>query len=110
MRRQGSVSVAANSSSGNVLAGSQIEIPERPSKVKFFATASATGIVGSISAGTRQLMEESHVSEANRFPQDPEDRILQDVAMANQRLSLIFRNTTGGALTVRWAVDSDFIG
>lgn len=107
MRVQGSNSVAANGSSGNVLSGKVIEIPERNSKVAFYAAAAATGIVGTVTAGARTLMEESHISPANRFPQDPEDRMVRDVALAGQRLSLSFRNTTGAAIVVQWAVDSD---
>jgi hypothetical protein len=107
MRAQGTVSVAANASSGNVLSGKQIEIPERPSRVSFYAAAAATGVVGTVTAGARTLMEESHISPANRFPQDPEDRMVRDVAMQGQRLNLTFRNSTGAAIIVQWAVDAD---
>ena len=105
MRVQGNTSVAANSTSGNVLSGKQIEIPTRPSVARFFAAAAATGVVGSVFAGTATLMEESHISPANRFPLDPDDRMVQDVVMPNDRLNLQFRNTTAGAIVVQWAVD-----
>lgn len=107
MRVQGSTSVAANGSSGNVLAGKQIQYPERPSRVIFAAAAAATGLVGTVTAGSRTLMEESHISPANRFPVKPDDQMVQDVAMPNQLLGLSFRNTTGAAIIVQWSVDSD---
>lgn len=107
MRKQGSTVVAANGASGNVLSGDVIEFPERPSRVRVYATGSAVGLVASIRAGSRTLMSESTVSQANRFPLDPDDRMVQDAALPGQRLQLEFRNTTGGALTAFWAVDSD---
>lgn len=107
MRIQGSTSVGANASSGNVLAGKSIQYPERPSRITFFAAAAATGVVGRVGAGSRTLMEESHVSPANRFPLDPDDRMVRDVALPGQLLDLSFRNTTGAPIVVQWAVDSD---
>lgn len=105
MRVQGSTVVAANSSSGNVLSGKVLEIVQRPSKVRVFAAASAAGIKGTFTSGNELVMEESDISQANRFPVDPDDRCVEDVAMPNDRLALSFRNTTAGPLTVYWAVD-----
>lgn len=105
MRVQGSTSVAANSSSGNVLSGKIAEIVTRPSKVRFAAVAAAAGVKGAILSGSETLMEESDLSAANRFPLDPDDVIITDVAMPNDRLSLAFRNTTAGALVVQWFVE-----
>ena len=107
MRKQGSTLVAANGSSGNVLAGDIIEFPERPSRIRIYVTGSAVGLVSTARAGSRTLMSESVLSQANRFPVDPDDRMVQDGALAGQRLQLEFRNTTAGALTAFWAVDSD---
>lgn len=106
MRIQGSNAILLNASTGNVLAGKQLEIPERHSAVKVWAAASAVGIVATVAAGSETLVEESVVSQANRFPIDPDDRLAQDVVMAGKRLNLSFRNTTGGTLTVYWAVET----
>jgi len=110
MRKQGTTVIAAGAISGNVLAGDPIEFPETASKVKMMAAASAVGVVGSARAGTRIYMTESAISQANRFPIEPDDRFVQDVARAGQRLGLEFRNPTAGPLTVYWAVDLDPIG
>ena len=107
MKKSGSIAVAANGSSGNVLAGSVIEFPERPSRIKMFAAAAAVGVVSEVKAGSRTVMEESVVSQANRFPLDPDDLMVKDAALPNQRFSLTFRNTTGAPITVYWAVASD---
>lgn len=105
MRVQGTTSVAANSSSGNVLSGKILEIVTRPSKVRFAAVAAAAGVKGTISSGAELLLEESDLSAANRFPLDPDDVIITDAAVPQDRLSMSFRNTTAGALVVNWWVD-----
>ena len=110
MRKQGATTVAAGATSGNVLSGDVIEFPERPSRIRVFAAASAVGLLATIRAGSRTVMSESAVSQANRFPLDPDDRVVEDVANQAQRLQLEFRNPTGGSLTVYWAVTSDPIG
>jgi hypothetical protein len=107
MRKQGTTSVAANASSGNVLVGDIIEFPERPSRLRVYAAAAAVGLVAEVKAGARTMMSESAVSQANRFPIDPDDRMVQDGVLPNQRLFLTFRNTTGAAIIVYWAVDLD---
>lgn len=97
--------MAANASSGNVLSGKQLEIPTRPSVAKFSAAAAATGLFGMVYAGMNTLMEESHVSPANRFPVQPDDVMVQDIVMPNDRLSMSFRNSTGAAIVVQWSLD-----
>jgi hypothetical protein len=107
MRKQGTTLVAANASSGNVLVGDIIEFPERPSRLRVYAAATAVGLVGDVKAGSRTLMSESAISQANRFPIDPDDRVVQDGVLPQQRVQLTFRNTTGAGITVYWAVDLD---
>lgn len=105
MKKQGVTSVAANGVSGNVLAGSIVELINRPSQVRFYVVGAATGLKATINSGAETLMEESDVSQANRFPIDPDDLVVRDVAMPGDRLGLNLRNTTAGALNVFWAVD-----
>ena len=109
-RVSGTTSILTNASSGNVLSGKQIEIPTRVSVARIAAAAAATGILGTVFAGARTLMEESHISPANRFPVFPDDVAVQDVVAPNERLSLTFRNTTGGTVIVQWAVDVNEVG
>lgn len=106
MRVQGVTSVAANGTSGNVLAGKVLEITQRPSVVKVFAVAAAaSSIKGTFFSGSDIVMEESDISGANRFPISPDDMTCQDVAGPLDRLNLSFRNTTAGAVVVNWFVD-----
>lgn len=93
-----SASVAAGASVANILTGSQLEIVNQPSMVKFGLVASAAGMLGSIFSGADTILEESDLSPANRMPIDPDD-ILRDVAVGGDRLKIAVRNPTGGALT-----------
>lgn len=93
-----SAAVAAGASVANVLSGSQLEIVNQPSMVKFGIVGSAAGLLGSIYSGADTILEESDVSGANRMPIDPDD-ILRDVAMPGDRLKVAVRNPTAGALT-----------
>ena len=106
MRVQGSTSVAANGTSGNVISGKILEFVTRPSLCKFFAAASAAGITAQVTSGPDVVLESgSVVSQANRFPIDPDDVLARDVAGPGERLNMTFSNTTAGALTVYWAVE-----
>ena len=102
-RVQGSTSVSANSTSSNVLSGKILEIVTRPSQVAVYAAASAVGLNGTFVCGSDLVTEESAVSQANRFPIVPDDVVTG--GRGRGRLILTFRNTTGGALTVNWAID-----
>ena len=103
-RMSGSVSVGANATSANQLAGLLEEFIPRPSYVRVAATSSATGINTTVVAGRTVLANDQFISLANRFPIVPDDVILEHIVNRG-RLVLTFRNTTAGALTVIWAVD-----
>lgn len=109
MRVQGSVSVAANGgTSGNVVAGKIIEfVQSRAAQCKFWAAAAATGVTAQITSGTDVVLEPgSAVSQANRFPIDPDDLLARDVAGYGERLAMVFTNPTAGAITVYWVVET----
>lgn len=102
---QGSVSIAATSVNDNVLAGSQFEFLPYDARVAFGLVASATGLVLDVYSGQDALCEALAPSTANRFPINPDDFNLQDVAAAGERMKIRARNTTGGALTLFFAVN-----
>lgn len=105
MRLQGSTALTTGTSNNNVLSGSILEFVKRQSMVKFYVVASAVGGLASVSSGADILLEESAVSQANRFPVDPDDLTVKDVAMPGDRLKLALRNPTGGTVTFYWAVE-----
>jgi len=110
MRMSGTLSVAANSTSANVLAGLQHEFLARPAAVRLAGTSSATGINATFTIGGRVVVDDMYISLANRFPILPDDIITDGAGgLPGERMVLRFRNTTAGALTVIWAVDVTYI-
>jgi len=96
---QNSVSVAANATNDNVLAGSQFEFLPYNAFLEFGLVASATGLVADVYSGADTVAESFALSTQNRFPVYPDDFPLNDVAAAGERIKVRIRNTTGGALT-----------
>lgn len=105
---QGSVSVAANAVSTNVLAGQQFEFLPANAKVTLSTTGSATGLNTSLLAGGVTIINDQAIGLQNRFPVIPDDVMSQEVIPQGARLLLSFRNTTAGALTAFWRVDVGF--
>lgn len=105
---QGSVSVAANATSANQLAGLQYEFLPANAQVVLSATGSATGLNCSFLAGGVSLIDDQAIGLQNRFPLIPDDILTQEMIPAGARLIVRFRNTTGGALTAFWRVDVSF--
>lgn len=95
---QKKVSIPANSVTDNVLSGSQFEFLPWPAKVDFGMLQSATGLVVDVYSGQDTLAESMEPAIAARYPINPDDFTLTDVAAAGERLKVRVRNTTAGAL------------
>lgn len=105
---QGSVSVAANVVSPNVLAGQQFEFLPQNAQCSLAVAGSAVGLNTSLLAGGVTIINDQAINGANHFPVIPDDIMSQEVIPGGARLLLTFRNTTGGALTAFWRVDVGF--
>ncbi len=101
---QNSVSVAANATNDNVLAGSQFEFLPYNAYLEFGLVASAAGLVADVYSGQDTVAESFALSVQNRFPVYPDDYPLNDVAAGGERIKVRIRNTTGGALTAFFSV------
>lgn len=101
---QGSVSVAANAVNDNVLQGSQFEYLPYNAKIDFGLVGSATGLQCDVFSGQDIIAESFAPPTQNRFPINPDDFTLTDVAAGGERLKVRVRNTTGGALTIFWSI------
>ncbi len=97
-------SVALNAKVDNVLAGKVYEFLPYDAEVRIAVVASAVGMRATVISGADVLLDDQEVSAANRFPVDPDDYTLTDVAGAGERLVVALRNTTGAAITVNTAV------
>jgi hypothetical protein len=94
--------LAANSNSGNVLAGLEFEFipPPGGQRIIVGVTGSAAGLMCTFLLGGVALASRVTIPPTNRFPVIPDDVILDFQAGApGQRLFLDFDNTTGGSLT-----------
>lgn len=102
---QNSVLVAANSTNDNVLAGSQFEFLPYHAQLMFALNGSAVGLECDVYSGQDVITERMAVNAQNRFPVNPDDYNLSDVAAAGERIKVRVRNTTGGALTLFYGVN-----
>lgn len=101
---QNSVSIGGTSEVANLISGSQFEFLPFNALLEIGLVASATGIIVNVTVGTNTLLFESAPSLQNRFPVYPDDYSLNETVLAGSRLVIKARNTTGGALTVFYAV------
>ena len=97
-------SVAANTTVENVLAGKLGEFVQQDSRIRIAITASAAGMLASVIIGNQVIMDGQEISDVNRFPQDPEDFLINTAALRNDRLIIKLNNTTAGAITARTVV------
>jgi hypothetical protein len=95
---QNRVSVAANATNDNVIAGSQFEYLPYNAILEFGLVGAATGLLTDVYSGSDILCEGMAPSEANRMPVYPDDYSLNDVAAAGERIKIRVRNTTGAAI------------
>lgn len=106
-----SVAIAAGATNNNILSGSAFEFVKEPSRVAIGLLASATGLLVGVSSGSDILLEDGSLVDivrvANQGPIYPDDFILEDIAMAMDRLRISVRNPTGGSITLFYGVRVD---
>lgn len=95
---QKKVTIAAGAANDNVLAGSQFEFLPYPAKVDFGMCQSATGLIVDAYSGQDVLCEAMEPPIFARYPINPDDFTLTDVANAGERLKVRVRNPTVGNL------------
>ena len=101
---QSSISVGANATIDNLIAGSQFEFLPYDAALQFAINGSGVGLVMDIYSGQDVLAETSAVNGVNRIPLNPDDFLLSDVAAGGERIKMRVRNTTAGALTCFYAL------
>lgn len=104
---QDEISVAANSTSANVLAGELHEFLQGAAQVVLSACGSATGLRVTLTIGGVVLIQRARINLQNRPPVLPDD-ILEATRANGGRMILTFENVTAGALTAFWRVDVDY--
>lgn len=97
-------SVAANATVQNAISGKTMEYLAAPSRVRVGINAAAIGLFATVIIGTNVVLEDQEVSSINRFPQDPEDFILDEPGLPGDRIVVKLRNSTGAAIITFSAV------
>jgi len=97
-------SVGAGAVNNNLVSGSAFEFARGRQIVSMGWGQSATGGFMTLQAGADIIAEEFSVPILTRFPLIPDEMYFTDVMDNGDRLVARYRNPTGGALTVRGAV------
>ncbi len=97
--------VVANTVSANVCAGQSQEFIVEPSVVSFSFTGSAAGLSVTCIVGEEIVIDDQVVPPTNRFPIIPDDTMVQAGAFPGDRITVKWRNSTGGNLNGYSRVD-----
>lgn len=95
-------SIAANSTSANLLTGDINEFLGRAAVISLFCTGAAIGLRAQLLIGSDVTIDDQPISDANRFPITPDDFLSRGGGLPGDRLTLRFRNTTGAAIVAEW--------
>lgn len=95
------VSVPANDSVENALAGSAFEFLRRNSIVSLGVTAAAAGTFVTVQSGADVILEESPPMQQTTFPRIPDEMAYNFAGIQGDRLVVRLRNSTGAAIDVR---------
>jgi len=98
------VSIAAGAVNPNLVAGSAFEFARGRQIVSMGWAQSATGGFLTLQAGADIIAEEFEPPILTRYPIIPDEMYFTDVMENGDRLVCRYRNPTGGALTMRGAV------
>lgn len=101
----GTISVAANDSSANVLAGNEFEFLRRNSNIRVRATAASADLFMRFALNNVDIAQDALIPPTARFPIVPDDHLVSVVGPAGARLILVFTNKTAGAIVAQYAVD-----
>jgi len=101
---QNTVSILANATLENAMAGSQFEFLPYNAMLEFGLQGSAAGLVADVYSGQDVLAEGMALPLQNRYPLYPDDFNLNDVAAGGERIKVRIRNTTAGPLSAYWAI------
>lgn len=97
-------SVPANSTTPNLLAGLSYEFLASEAHIVLAAVSTAIGLNATfLVANGITVVDDTPISDANRFPQLPEDILYEDNVPAG-RMLLRIRNTTAAPVVFRGAI------
>lgn len=99
--------VAANTRSGNCLAGQLFEFVGVPSGITLACTSESDGVTCDFTIGGVQVVNNAEIPKNTSAPKIPDDTLEAVGANAGSRLFLAFTNPTAQPATIRWRVNVD---
>lgn len=104
------VSIAANTTNENIIAGSAFEFARGRGVLSVGIVAAATGCIGNIQAGADIVAEAFPLPIKTTYPVVPDEFYFTDVVEQGDRIVERVQNTTAGALVVRSVTQLSFNG
>ena len=98
-------SIAANSTSLNLVAGEANEFLSGPSVVAVYARAAAVGANLVFQVGNEVYSQRQEVGALAGFPQRPDDFFVRGEGGQGERIILTVENTTGAAIIIQLLID-----
>lgn len=98
-------SVAANTTSANVLAGKAMEFIPEASVIVIGACGSAAGLYATVIIGSEVVVDDQPIGAQNHLPIFPDDTLAEAGAFPGDRITVRYRNSTGGALTAQTKIN-----
>lgn len=92
-------SVAANTTTANILSGKMREFLEEASILRIGILGSAVGLRSTLIVGSEVIIDDQELPVGTTLPAFPDQVIAEAGGFAGDRITLRLRNTTGGALT-----------
>lgn len=92
-------SVAANTTTSNILAGKNKEFLEEASIVHIGVLGSAVGLRATLVIGTEVVVDDQEVAVGTTLPAFPDQILAEAGGFGGDRITLRLRNTTGAAIT-----------
>jgi len=91
-------SVAANTTSGNLLAGKNKEFLDEASILQIGAVAAAVGVFCTVVVGTEVIVDDQQLGVGTTLPIFPDQILAEGGGFAGDRVTLRMRNSTGAAI------------
>lgn len=100
------VSVAASTTTENVLLGNRFERAPFLGKGRLYCTGSAAGLQAELNVGGRSVTPPTTVNAQNRLPVVPDDLLTDEwLVDKGELIQIRVQNTTGGALTFNFKME-----
>jgi len=97
---QNSVSIAANATNANVFSNTRLEFAPEDGEMALYLIGSATGLTARALIDGDEVIENTALSTANRFPLVPDDLLQSGIRIGQgEKLTVEISNGTAGALT-----------